>query len=224
MTLPPAPPARHLVRIGRDATVYYSAWITGPTLEEIKAGLHRTGLDLPLHPDITWTQDYVEPFDNVEVCTITPGQGPDHVWTPDSGWETEGSLNLPALEELAQFLEAGAPEVVFTMNYSLETRDNLNIELPTSQLAHQLAIKPDCGTVCCIAGYVAQQIGADDDVGMGAMFRQVADHLGISTTESKCPSMVNDLFDPHLAPDECTPAQAAVAVRRVMKGLEPWTT
>jgi hypothetical protein len=72
--------------------------------------------------------------------------------------------------------------------------------------------------------YVLQQMHGDQWIQAQEGWETVADlaaeHLGLPTDEDDF--YRHDLFNPNIAPWGCTPQRAAVAVRNVMKGLEPW--
>ena len=130
-------------------------------------------------------------------------------------------MNKANMEQLAQWLEAGAPHVEFDMSEGGSARG--------------------FGIACCIAGAAALMSIADegevfptpdqqdyyltshggytrpwDDVRATAL-----DWLGLEqTTVSR--HYGHPLFETTLAPPNCTPKQAAAAVRRVMEGEHPW--
>lgn len=153
-------------------------------------------------------------------------------------------MNLENLEKLAQWLEAGAPEAVFSMNVGLAPADQDTIDTETAYVSINHMItetgqtgKGACGSVCCIAGASALMSMNDDNPdglfpsfkrqseihrtrgGWGHNKREALYFLGLDNNDCH---FGHDLFDSDLAPDNCTPAQAAVAVRKVMAGKEPW--
>ena len=119
------------------------------------------------------------------------------------------------LEETARWLEAGAPERNFNMNRLLD----LNGSADTNW----------CGTECCIAGYVVTRWA--DPKRVWDVETTAAQILGLT------PKIADALFYPkELVPentpwleiedvrapwDQITPAQAAQAVRNVMKYNDP---
>lgn len=139
-------------------------------------------------------------------------------------------MNLKNLEQLAIWLEDGAPHIVFNMNFGLEPLDFL-VENEPSRVANALAVERDakglgdCGTVCCIAGYAAHKLAtsplsAQTDSPWPEIREVALQTLGLPNNGD---FYGHDLFDSELCPDECTTAEAAVAVRKVMKGEAPWT-
>ena len=118
---------------------------------------------------------------------------------------------MSKLEELAHWLEAGAPHIIFDMNQSMEV-----IEEDPDQERFPLY----CGTMCCIAGYACIL----DDI-RATPWPNTRDHalriLGLPDDGS---FYGHPLFNPELAPEDCTPQQAAVAVRKVIADPEcnPW--
>lgn len=118
-------------------------------------------------------------------------------------------MNKERLEEVAQWLEAGAPERKFNMNRLLDT-------------SMSSADKNWCGTECCIAGYVVTRykpfswdrfaieheartlLGLDYDVSDALFYPKI-----LGTDEQ-----VGDW-------DDITPADAAQAVRNVMEHNNP---
>ena len=130
-------------------------------------------------------------------------------------------MNIKMLEQVEQWLLAGAPERKFDMNVLIDdVKDKENW----------------CGTSCCIAGYVFQQTKAYDAVvKKGENFFQwqhdieqiAADALGINRHEA------NRLFFVHNSEgldyqgdwEAITPQQAAQAVRNVIDhGTPMWET
>ena len=118
-------------------------------------------------------------------------------------------MNKERLEEVAQWLEAGAPERKFNMNRLL------NVETGSAK-------KNWCGTECCIAGYVVTRY-IPQDVNLGQIEKDARDLLGLDYDLS------DTLFYPKVLGSEdsvgnwkdITPAQAAQAVRNVMKHNNP---
>ena len=125
-------------------------------------------------------------------------------------------MNKKRLEEVAQWLEAGAPERIFNMNRLLDA--------PMSS-----AEKNWCGTECCIAGYVVTRY-IPQSVDLDSIEKDATELLGLKENVS------NALFYPKVLDSEehiglfrsaldgwvnITPIQAAQAVRNVMKHKNP---
>jgi len=118
-------------------------------------------------------------------------------------------MNKERLEEVAQWLEAGAPERKFNMNRLLDT-------------SMSSAEKNWCGTECCIAGYVVTRykpLGWYGD----EVEKDARDLLGLDYPLSDAlfyPKVLGsiDSFDDW---EDITPAQAAQAVRNVMEHNNP---
>lgn len=120
-------------------------------------------------------------------------------------------------DQLLAWLDAGAPEgsPQFRMDWGLG-------EITEPGSGSEL----NCGTVCCIAGFVALHAGLApwenqsapwEDIELRALnllgLPHIQDHLG------------HPLFDPSLAPYDCAPAQAAIAARFAFANPEhpdPW--
>ncbi|NBW17379.1 MAG: hypothetical protein EBR82_56305 [Caulobacteraceae bacterium] len=129
-------------------------------------------------------------------------------------------MNIELLEKTAQWLEAGAPERNFNMNKLLD----FDTITPGSDNW--------CGTTCCIAGYVWQQVHPVTHWGtlIGGQWgtkieSQAAGALRISRTTADrlfYPSRTSDGERYDGVWDEITPAQAARAVRNVMERGEPY--
>lgn len=128
-------------------------------------------------------------------------------------------MNAERLTQLAEHMEANAPLAVFDMlTYStpVSSRDNNAWGLEAEQ-----KLLGDCGTVCCLAGYTV--LLNKQDLNQFVAIRKVSQiamyFLGLTPNN---PNYGHDLFSPTLAPEFCTPAQAAVAVRNVIAGKDPW--
>ena len=133
-------------------------------------------------------------------------------------------MHLKAMEELATWLEDGAPHVIFDMHHGLISYLDLEYDDDIERASLQLD-KPgvgDCGTVCCIAGYAAYLDGVREKDNL--VYDAIADRALYALGLERDPhdAYLHPLFNPDLAPYDCTPQQAAVAVRRVMKGQRPW--
>lgn len=146
-------------------------------------------------------------------------------------------MNLENLEKIARWLEAGAPHVIFDMEHSVTHPADVasDLELSEAEYLAQQNESSRCGTVCCIAGAVylmkrapegqlfpspEMQFAIEETVKYWpGVYQEALGYLGLEFSNVE---MGHDLFDPDLAPKNCTPAQAAEAVRRVMKGEAPW--
>jgi len=132
-------------------------------------------------------------------------------------------MNIKMLEQVEQWLLAGAPERKFDMNVLVDDvkgKENW------------------CGTSCCIAGYVFQQTKTYDAViKSGETFYQwqhdiegiAADALGMDKSEAYKLFFVresgNDYSDYQGDWEAITPQQAAKAVRNVIDhGTPMWET
>lgn len=141
-------------------------------------------------------------------------------------------MNVERLEQMALWLEDGAPHVVFDMSYSGNNIQELYDD--NDPAAEEFMIERDakglgeCDSVCCIAGYALHAFGTKEEKErIGGAWCETGQFalkaFGLpegQTTNDKW--MVHDLFDPELAPEECTPQQAAMAVRNVIAGKAPW--
>ena len=152
--------------------------------------------------------------------------------------------NIPHLTQLAEWLEAGAPHAYFSMELGIcPATDEGIFDNCCSATLEELfwhtneLDKPACGTVCCIAGAAQlMSIAPDGQIfpsqkaqdefmaaGKGSWLKTQIDalnYLGLEMGDA----YDHPLFDMRRAPSPCSPAQAAVAVRRVIAGKEPWTT
>lgn len=133
-------------------------------------------------------------------------------------------MNMDNLEQLAQWLEAGAPHVVFNMSYYIAELDEVGTDYEERAFRIESDQKGlgDCGTVCCIAGYAAKMKCKKTANSSWPETRDAAINILGLEHKHDAGGMGHDLFDPDLAPSNCTPQQAAAAVRRVMAGEEPW--
>lgn len=145
-------------------------------------------------------------------------------------------MNKERLTQLAEWLDAGAPHVVFDMGTGNE---------PVSDVLHSLEEEGDedrydaiiyendkkglgdCGTVCCIAGYAVQAFGTEEQKNKHYWINTMEDALDLLDLPRRHVSthIGHALFDFALAPADCTPQQAAQAVRNcIANGGEgdPW--
>lgn len=119
------------------------------------------------------------------------------------------NMNKERLEEVAQWLEAGAPERKFNMNRLLDT-------------SMSSADKNWCGTECCIAGYVVTRY-KPFKLNLFRIEEDATELLGLE------PEVSDALFYPKILGtgeqvgylDDITPAEAAQAVRNVMEHNNP---
>lgn len=125
-------------------------------------------------------------------------------------------MNHKNLNSLIDWLERGAPEVVFSMNYGLRTLDEatdydggFEFELPQSEL--NKFESRSCGSVCCIAGAAAQFDGVpvENDYDWNQIQSRALKYLGLPPTSV----WMLPVFDPDYAPEACTPKQAAQALK-----------
>lgn len=161
-------------------------------------------------------------------------------------------MNIDNANILLSWLRAGAPHAQLDMTHSviepqrwLENEKEYNEHSPDMV---ESVSRPDCGTVCCIAGAADQlRLGGgvfpkiaiyDRELTYGGskswdlVGENALDWLGLErVTEENClktwgveydDSMFHPLFDPILAPEGCTPGQAADALERLMQGEFPW--
>lgn len=127
------------------------------------------------------------------------------------------------LTQLAEWLEDGAPHIVFSMSYGILPIEDLDGDYPEFEIERDEKGLGPCGTVCCIAGYAAKKLG--DVTSTDDHWPEIRDSalevLGLPDDQD---FFGHDLFNPHLAPRNCTPQRAAQAVRNVIGGLAPWNS
>lgn len=132
---------------------------------------------------------------------------------------------LKNFKPLLDWLDAGCPHIAFSMEYSLNPLEDVedDYDLGDYFADRDQPPPPDCGSVCCIAGFVYQSVTGDLNERYWSEIQAVAaKHLGL-TQDEPTKFFEYNLFNPDLSPPHCTPAEAAAAVRRVMKGEAPWT-
>lgn len=79
---------RFKVTIGRDATIYYSAFVEADNLDEVKEKVRRYGYAGDVVGE--WELDSVRSFDDVESATITPESGCGGMtWNEFDGWNAD---------------------------------------------------------------------------------------------------------------------------------------
>lgn len=147
-------------------------------------------------------------------------------------------MNYENLNKVIDWLERGAPEVVFSMHYALTAIDDTDLKneddpldegFHTLALTEQAKVRGGCGSVCCIAGAAAQFAGMKPDEydAWTDVQTRALNYFGIGVNEST-PWML-PVFDPEWAPDNCTPRQAAEALKRWAEHADkditfnPWT-
>lgn len=128
-------------------------------------------------------------------------------------------MNTKKLNILADWLDQGAPHIIFDMHYAGVPL----FDVDADDYLEQMETKGigECGTVCCIAGYALTLENIDpaelDD--WGQISHKALHILGLPNDNQ---SHGHDLFDPYMAPEDCTTDQASEAVRRVIAGEKPW--
>jgi len=82
------------VQVGRDARVYYTATVEAESLDDAQSKLSRHGYDSD--PDVSWTLDGTDDFDNVETCAISTADGETLLasYSDGDGWETPQDRGL----------------------------------------------------------------------------------------------------------------------------------
>ena len=144
-------------------------------------------------------------------------------------------LNIENCNQLLNWLDDGAPHAVFNMDFcnmplSVVTGDDIEADTDDATRRDEIILEAktkgigECGTVCCIAGAAAGMTQGDiskplEEIQWHVIADTAIKFLGI---EKQNTLMSHDLFDNCLAPENCTPAQAAAALRRVMVGEEAW--
>lgn len=126
------------------------------------------------------------------------------------------------VQAVIDWLNKGAPEMAFSMHYSLRDLNELNDFLDDdddeefSPRELQKATDGSCGSVCCIAGAAAQFDGVKPTDpaydSWGPLQDRALSYFGVKKPED-CPWML-PVFDPDYAPPRCTPQQAALALER----------
>ena len=136
------------------------------------------------------------------------------------------TMTMNKLNELARWLEAGAPHIIFNMREGI---DYDPFERIPEIIKDQVGVG-ECGTTCCIAGYAVSLENNKFSIKPNSYhpaWPEVRDQalkiLGLPNDHSN--HMGHALFDFRLAPDRCTPQQAAQAVRRMISNprtKNPW--
>lgn len=115
-------------------------------------------------------------------------------------------MNNQTFDHLLNWLEAGAPGYLFSMHFAwTDYSDGEPQRFSHIQAEHKR--KPECGTICCIAGFLDQGENENnwDEVQKNALRK-----LGLPHALH----YMIPLFDPSSAGHPPTPKQAAEAVRR----------
>lgn len=147
------------------------------------------------------------------------------------------TMNIENLNKIKTWLEAGAPHAVFDIHVGNSPLTDEGVCENTSYSTVEeyfdgQPVPSDCGSICCIAGAAYLMSKAPE----GQLFPSITHQMRLepswSTTRDTALEYLglpennvffgHDLFDSALAPDGCTPAQAAVAVQNVIDGKEPW--
>lgn len=129
-------------------------------------------------------------------------------------------MNIEKMTELAEWLEKGAPHVRFDMRSGIE-------------IDHTSVVgQGECGSVCCIAGFAVQMTKGSFKINYrhgSPPWWEVRDRaleiLGLPRTDEYDRHIGHALFDFKMAPKNCTPQQAAQAVRRMISNprtRNPW--
>lgn len=139
-------------------------------------------------------------------------------------------MNIENLKKLKAFFDAGAPHFHFNMTMPLIS----DIEFAIKRY-HDEEIPSTCGSAGCIAGAAAQMAGANTKgIGLDEMWIDVTRPEALKFCGFPEPYedrdapyahdafFGHDLFDPDLAPFNCTPQQAAQAIQNVIDGRAPW--
>lgn len=138
-------------------------------------------------------------------------------------------MNINNLKKLKAWLDDGAPHRVFSMDYGVLPISKINNQEEFLDLPEIERNKPgigDCGTVCCIAGasYLMSQHLIDSKEGQEEEWSVIEpaalSWLGLKLNDN---DFGHKLFNPYLAPKNCTPQQAAMAVQNVIDGADAWT-
>lgn len=136
-------------------------------------------------------------------------------------------MNTENCNQLLAWLDAGAPHAVFHMNSTnirVAAMDHDQISDYTLDQQKTKGIGP-CGTACCIAGAAVGMAHGDISKPLPpySWVGLQVEALEFLELERNCQDHGHNLFNPYLCPEDCTPDQAAEALRRVMRGEEPWS-
>jgi hypothetical protein len=139
-------------------------------------------------------------------------------------------MNVKNMNKVIAWLEAGAPHAYFDMDYGVQQPNDF--EFFGNYTAYKnVEEKENCGTVCCIAGAAALMDYAEE-IDYKGVFPKISPEMRWQEVEKRalkylglpkdCADFGNELFSPEYAPENCTPQEAAEAMKRVMKGEYPW--
>ena len=135
--------------------------------------------------------------------------------------------NFENINKVIDWLNRGAPEVVFSMHYSNVPYDSLLIDADDtdrfSPTELEKALKGNCGSVCCIAGAAEQFSGmpATENPDWSTTQARALKYFGLPPAEL----WMLPVFDPHMAPEPCSPQLAAKALALWAKHnitFNPW--
>jgi len=150
-------------------------------------------------------------------------------------------MNVENMMKLKTWLMAGAPHAI--LNLHVGVYDATKALEEGWGVEDQIHEKPDCGTVCCIAGAAHMMGHTEDgsfpdaktqskiieDEGIWNITRESAlTFLGLENDQkyhkrSTTGHYGHELFVIEYAPDNCTPVQAAQAVQNVIDGKPAWS-
>lgn len=152
--------------------------------------------------------------------------------------------NIENLTKLRDWLLDGAPHIVLDMNVGVsdwenvvdevaEYQDNgLTVDEYKSVILRDQPGKGDCGTICCIAGAASLMSLTPDGSFPPMPVQEENMYNNWFMTRNMAMKWLdvhdnddwygNELFSSELAPENCTPAQAAQAVQNVIDGLPAW--
>lgn len=127
-------------------------------------------------------------------------------------------MNRENIDKVIDWLNRGAPEVIFSMHYDLVWLNDLNFDAedhPHLAPSEQVKFRNNtCGSVCCIAGAAAQFNGLTPG-NYSSWFKvqeQALQFFGVRPV-GIIPRIL-PVFDPRLAPPNCDPITAAAALQR----------
>jgi hypothetical protein len=139
-------------------------------------------------------------------------------------------MKVENMNKVIAWLEAGAPHAYFDMEYGVEDvyDDFFNQHY---SIYKDVPKKEDCNTVCCIAGAAALMSYAEDnqlktvfpenhvDMRWDEIEDRALCYLGLPKDDI---AFGNQLFSHEIAPENCTPKEAAEAMKRLLKGEKAW--
>lgn len=118
----------------------------------------------------------------------------------------------PTFQKTLDWLDAGAPHVIFDMKVSVMPTERARTMNYISQ--EKLNEKPECGTACCIAGYIVQSEHpwvVRNNHNWDFVQEEALALLNLPERENTDTNL--PIFDPDFAPTDATPADAARAMR-----------